>query len=213
MRETVYVEVTGLTGSGKSAVMGEIEIALKALGLKVGHGVDFQAEKNGTHADWQQALDLYKPTVVLIEHNISRQPQAREEAQPVAWCCPEHLTRIKRQAEARGEASSTIYGYPTGTYQTPLYTTPPSQPLAEGADAEKLRVGEMHTIIMERIHEELVNQHPDAFTEDGDIERIIPSGCTPQSAFVKIDVSALADVALAALQQEGRAACSAGKRE
>ncbi|WP_338575800.1 hypothetical protein V8J38_11405 [Brevundimonas olei] len=85
MNSIVHVEVSGLTGSGKSAVMGEIEIALKALGLKVEHGPDFQAEKNGTHADWQQALDLYRPTVVLSERNVSRQPPAREDALPVAW--------------------------------------------------------------------------------------------------------------------------------
>ncbi|MGX8272989.1 hypothetical protein ACWQV9_09920 [Brevundimonas diminuta] len=72
MSNIVYVEVSGLTGSGKSAVMGEIEITLKALGLKVEHGPDFQAEKNGTHAEWQQALDLYQPTVVLVERNIAR---------------------------------------------------------------------------------------------------------------------------------------------
>ena len=70
----VYVEVSGLTGTGKSAVMGEIEIALKALGLTVEHDADFQAEKNGTHADWQTALDLYKPTVVLRERNVARRP-------------------------------------------------------------------------------------------------------------------------------------------
>lgn len=77
--------------------------------------------------------------------------------------------------------------------------------LTAAPSADKLRIadGAMHTALMERIHEEIVNQHPDAFTEDGDIERIIPSGCTPQSAFVKIDVSALADVALAALKAEG----------
>lgn len=84
MTSTVHVEVSGLTGSGKSAVMGEIEVALKALGLKVEYGSDFQAEKNGTHADWQAALDLYQPTVVLTERNISRQPPAREDEQPVA---------------------------------------------------------------------------------------------------------------------------------
>lgn len=77
----VYVEVSGLTGTGKSAVMGEIEIALKALGLPVEHGSDFQAEKNGTHADWQEALDLYKPVVVLRERNVSRlAPTAPVEA-------------------------------------------------------------------------------------------------------------------------------------
>lgn len=65
----VHVTVSGLTGTGKSAVMGEIEIALKAIGVTVEHGRDFQAEKSMTHADWQTALDLYKPTVVLREIN------------------------------------------------------------------------------------------------------------------------------------------------
>lgn len=68
----VYVEVSGLTGSGKSAVMGEIEIALRAIGLTVEHDAEFQSEKNMTHADWQDALELYKPTVVLRERNIPR---------------------------------------------------------------------------------------------------------------------------------------------
>lgn len=77
----VYVEVSGLTGTGKSAVMGEIEIALKALGLTVEHDSAFQAEKNGTHADWQEALDLYKPVVVLRERNVPRlAPTAPVEA-------------------------------------------------------------------------------------------------------------------------------------
>jgi len=70
----VYVEVSGLTEPGKSAVLGEIEIALKALGLSVETDAAHQAEKNGTHADWQSALDLYQPTVVLTERNVSRSP-------------------------------------------------------------------------------------------------------------------------------------------
>lgn len=68
----VTVTVSGPTGSGKSAVMGEIEIALLALGLTVEHDAAFQAEKNGTHADWHAALDLYKPVVVLSEVNVAR---------------------------------------------------------------------------------------------------------------------------------------------
>ena len=68
----VNVTVSGLTGSGKSAVMGEIELALRAIGLTVEHDADFQAEKNCTHADWQAALDLYKPVIVLREINIPR---------------------------------------------------------------------------------------------------------------------------------------------
>ena len=67
----VHVIITGPTGSGKSAIYGEIEIALKAIGVEVRHAdpVAVQSEKNMTHADWQDALDLYKPTVVLHEIN------------------------------------------------------------------------------------------------------------------------------------------------
>lgn len=128
MTSIVHVEVSGLTGSGKSAVMGEIEIALKALGLKVEHCPDFQAEKNGTHADWQQALELYQPTVVLTERNISRQPQAREEAQPVGRivsCFASGLGEMRSVEWASGRVPDV---------GTALYTTPPAP------EAEKLRV-------------------------------------------------------------------------
>lgn len=76
----VYVEVSGPTGTGKSAVMGEIEIALKAVGLTVEYDAAFQAEKNATHADWQEALDLYRPVVVLSERNIPRSAKATGES-------------------------------------------------------------------------------------------------------------------------------------
>jgi len=119
MTSIVHVEVSGLTGSGKSAVMGEIEIALKALGLKVEYGPDFQAEKNGTHADWQTALDLYQPTVVLTERNISQQPQAREDAQPVAGLTVHMVSdggdifRIKKwENHGLREGSHRLYTHP-----------------------------------------------------------------------------------------------------
>ena len=68
----VYVNVSGLTGSGKSAVLGEIEIALKAIGLTVETDAAFQQEKGMTGADWAHALDMYQPVVVLSETNIPR---------------------------------------------------------------------------------------------------------------------------------------------
>lgn len=61
-------------------------------------------------------------------------------------------------------------------------------------------LGHMHTAIMETIREDLERQHPDLFTEDSDGEVVIPSGRTPQSAYVKLDISALAEVALAAVK-------------
>jgi adenylylsulfate kinase-like enzyme len=63
---TVSVFVTGVAGSGKSAIAGEIEIALKAVGVDVvwenGDG-----EKRLTGADWQEALERCKPKVTIIE--------------------------------------------------------------------------------------------------------------------------------------------------
>lgn len=153
MTSIVHVEVSGLTGSGKSAVLGEIEIALNALGLKVEHGPDFQAEKNGTHADWQQALDLYQPTVVLTERNISRQPPAREDAQPVAWAYrlnfPDENTAWDWQVE-KEKMTEAKFGPHGGILETaPLYTHPDPDALRveilrEGWAAEAFNAG--HTV-------------------------------------------------------------------
>jgi hypothetical protein len=62
--------------------------------------------------------------------------------------------------------------------------------------SEEMPRGQQHTAIMEAIREDLIRQHPDAFTEDDDFGLVIPGGCTPQTAFVKINVSALAEAAL-----------------
>lgn len=74
----VLVEVSGLTGSGKSAIAGEIEILCKALGLDA-EWVNGDDEKRLTHADWIGALEMYKPKVVIVEQNI---PRAALSAQP-----------------------------------------------------------------------------------------------------------------------------------
>lgn len=67
----VLVVVHGLTGSGKSAVAGEIEILCKALGLEV-RWENGDEEKFLTHADWTAALELYKPRVRIVEINTPR---------------------------------------------------------------------------------------------------------------------------------------------
>ena len=64
--KVVTVTVSGKVGSGKSAICGEIEILCKALGLKV-EWIGGQQEKNLTHADWTEALEMYKPGVVIVE--------------------------------------------------------------------------------------------------------------------------------------------------
>lgn len=69
-RETIVtVTASGPVGCGKSAVLGEIEIALKAIGVPVRYADPSaaQSEKNMTGADWDEALALYRPTVVLVE--------------------------------------------------------------------------------------------------------------------------------------------------
>lgn len=71
----VTVTVSGPTASGKSAILGEIEIALRAIGVPVEHHPSFYVEKNMTHADWAEALDLYKPAVLLREVNEPRPAQ------------------------------------------------------------------------------------------------------------------------------------------
>lgn len=65
----VTITVSAGVGSGKSALLGEIEIMCKALGVPVRYSDEkaAQAEKNGTHADWCAALEMYKPSVVLVE--------------------------------------------------------------------------------------------------------------------------------------------------
>ena len=73
MHDIVTVTVSGLTGSGKSAICGEIEIALKAIGLVV-RWPDGDDEKRRTHADWHSALDLYKPEVLIQELHVARIP-------------------------------------------------------------------------------------------------------------------------------------------
>ncbi|EEY6171081.1 ead/Ea22-like family protein [Escherichia coli] len=67
----VLVVVSGFTGCGKSAIAGEIEIAMKAIGVPV-KWTNGDAEKRMTGADWLTAIDMYKPTVRIVEVNVPR---------------------------------------------------------------------------------------------------------------------------------------------
>ncbi|HDT3694849.1 TPA: ead/Ea22-like family protein [Enterobacter roggenkampii] len=67
----VLVTVSGFTGCGKSAIAGEIEIAMKAIGVPVTWS-NGDAEKRMTGADWLTAIEMYKPTVRIIEVNVPR---------------------------------------------------------------------------------------------------------------------------------------------
>lgn len=62
----ITITVSGETGSGKSAIAGEIEIALKAIGVPV-----TMAERDTmVVADYQYWIDLYKPEVTIVEQNL-----------------------------------------------------------------------------------------------------------------------------------------------
>ncbi|HAX7667032.1 TPA: ead/Ea22-like family protein [Escherichia coli] len=67
----VLVVVSGFTGCGKSAIAGEIEIAMKAIGVPV-NWTNGDAEKSMTGADWLTAIEMYKPTVRIVEVNVPR---------------------------------------------------------------------------------------------------------------------------------------------
>lgn len=67
----VLVVVSGFTGCGKSAIAGEIEIAMKAIGVPV-LWTNGDAEKRMTGADWLTAIEMYKPTVRIVETNVPR---------------------------------------------------------------------------------------------------------------------------------------------
>ncbi|HFK3185097.1 TPA: ead/Ea22-like family protein [Escherichia coli] len=67
----VLVVVSGFTGCGKSAIAGEIEIAMKAIGVPV-KWTNGDAEKRMTGADWLTAIEMYKPTVRIVEVNMPR---------------------------------------------------------------------------------------------------------------------------------------------
>ncbi|HBX6193591.1 TPA: ead/Ea22-like family protein [Klebsiella pneumoniae] len=67
----VLVTVAGFTGCGKSAIAGEIEIAMKAIGVPV-TWANGDSEKRMTGADWLTAIEMHKPTVRIVEVNIPR---------------------------------------------------------------------------------------------------------------------------------------------
>ena len=67
----VLVVVSGFTGCGKSAIAGEIEIAMKAIGVPV-QWTNGDAEKRMTGADWLTAIEMCKPTVRIVEVNVPR---------------------------------------------------------------------------------------------------------------------------------------------
>lgn len=65
----ITITVSGPVGCGKSAIAGELEIALRAIGVSVRFADEaaMRSEKNMTCADWQTYLEMYEPSVVIVE--------------------------------------------------------------------------------------------------------------------------------------------------
>ena len=84
----VLVVVSGFTGCGKSAIAGEIEIAMKAIGVPV-QWTNGDAEKRMTGADWLTAIEMYKPTVRIVEVNVPRAAGIRIKGE-------EHANKTRR---------------------------------------------------------------------------------------------------------------------
>ncbi|WFS01567.1 hypothetical protein [Rhizobium tumorigenes] len=76
----ITVTISGPVGCGKSAIAGEIEIALLAIGVPVrlADAAADRSEKNMTGADWTGHLEMYQPSVVIVEQ-INPTPAPRKE--------------------------------------------------------------------------------------------------------------------------------------
>lgn len=104
-KHEVHVAVSGAVGIGKSAIAGEIEIAMKAIGVPVSYVDEREAqiEKNMTHADWAGEIERLQPSVVIEEVPISS--SAMEHVYGLLWSV---TTDDKRVHEARKIALSKI---------------------------------------------------------------------------------------------------------
>lgn len=84
----ITVTVSGPVGCGKSAIAGEIEIALRAVGIPVRFADEKgdREEKNMTGADWTGYLEMYQPSVVIVEQ-IGPSPQTNMTPfiKPLEW--------------------------------------------------------------------------------------------------------------------------------
>lgn len=105
---TIHIHITGPVGSGKSALAGEIEILCRALGLAVSWP-DGQPEKRMTGADWQSALEMYRPSVVI--HESDARQDATYQPSESASCrdendMPTEVAVLKREWLAMRKALS-----------------------------------------------------------------------------------------------------------
>lgn len=142
---TIHVHVIGPVGCGKSAMAGEIEILCKALGLNVSWP-DGQSEKNMVGADWQHALEMYKPSVVIHEA-LTQRPAAQTERDAFeewyaedankqtgkpGWFTPKEIAEL-RDGDWYGEHRMTLNGKWAGWQAR---ASLPTQPAAQATPAQ-----------------------------------------------------------------------------
>lgn len=119
MNEEVTITVAGPVGSAKSALLGEIEILLNALGVPVRYAdpAAAQAEKNMTHADWTASFEMYQPKVVLVEHIakgiqqeqiFERAIQLMDDAEAISVVVKMNMPSAKEQAAHGSKRTLTV---------------------------------------------------------------------------------------------------------
>lgn len=77
----ITITVCGPIGSGKSALLGEIEVLMHALGVPVRYAAPAAAasEKHMTGADWTGYIEMYQPSVVLVDAAPPAAPAVTED--------------------------------------------------------------------------------------------------------------------------------------
>lgn len=102
----ITVTVSGSVGCGKSAIAGEIEIALRAVGVPVRFADEKgeREEKNTTGADWAGYIDMYKPSVVIVEQ-IDPACQTNLEGPQCCMCGKKYLSTVEGDGGTECELS------------------------------------------------------------------------------------------------------------
>ncbi|MBP6564349.1 MAG: hypothetical protein KA200_01925 [Burkholderiales bacterium] len=89
----ITITVSGPVGSGKSALLGEIEVLMRALGVPVRYAdpMSAESEKRMTGADWTAYIEMYQPSVVLVEAPpAAPEPSANERRLRRLLCIVKH---------------------------------------------------------------------------------------------------------------------------
>ena len=118
----VTITVSGPCGSGKSALLGEIEIMLKAMGVPVRFAdeAEARAEKNGNHADWTSELELYQPSVVLVEAKPWLDTLKNADSEMLDWLDGENFVALHSYVQTYESVSGAVLEVPRNFYSVEL---------------------------------------------------------------------------------------------